>query len=213
MTAMAGRLEAAVGTALEQDLSGTATGFAVLAARSGPQIITRLSLSLAAAAFGAAALAALAFRSVRVFWVMLLPNVLPVLMIGALLYGAGLPLQMASVLAMTIALGIAVDDTVHMANCFWAHCEVRVPRIAIVRTMREVGPVLIATTLVLTLGLAPALWSWSPGISVFAGFAIATIGIALLTDVIALPALLSLAARLGPLRGQARRREGGHASQ
>ena len=186
-------LEGAVGEALSKDMRGATRGLPILAAQRSGDIISRLSASLVAAAIGAALLAAFAFRSTAVFFVTILPNLLPVLMIGALLSLLNEDLRFASALAMTVALGIAVDDTVHVMNGFWWHRKMLAVKEALDITMREVGPVLVTTTLVLCFGLMPALWSWSPAISVFAAFAITTIGVALVADMIALPALLSFA--------------------
>lgn len=195
VSALARQLETVVGEALGVDLAGEATGTVVLAARSSTAIISRLSISLIFAAIAASLLVALGFRTWEPAALTLLPNLLPVLAVGAILYLFGLPLQIASALAMTVALGIAVDDTVHMLNGFWKHRRCRAPRAALARTMREVGPVLVVTSGVLMLGLTPAFFSWSPGISTFAGFAIATIGIALVVDLVALPALIAVWSR------------------
>jgi len=184
-------LESAVGEALSKDMRGATRGLPILGAQRSGDIISRLSASLIAAAIGAALLAAFAFRSAAVFFVTILPNLLPVLMIGALLSLMDQDLRFASALAMTVALGIAVDDTVHVMNGFWWHRKKLSVKEALEITMREVGPVLVTTTLVLCLGLTPALWSWSPAISVFAALAITTIGVALIADMISLPALLS----------------------
>ncbi len=195
LSAMAAKVEQAVGAALETDVSGKSTGIVVLASRVSSDIIGRLGFSLLVAAIGTSILVGIGFRSPLVAIITLIPNILPVLAVGGMLYLLDKPLQIASALAMTIALGIAVDDTVHMINGYWAHRCVRSPRAALARTMRDVGPVLVMTSLVLMLGLSPALLSWSPGIGTFAAFAIVTIGIALVTCVIALPALLALWAR------------------
>ena len=200
LLATARKLELAVGHALSTDMAGATNGLPILAAKRSGDIINRLSTSLVAAAIGAALLAAFAFRSTAVFFVTILPNLLPVLMIGALLGLMDQDLRFASALAMTVALGIAVDDTVHVINGFWWHRKKQAAKAALEATMQEVGPVLVTTTLVLCLGLAPAIWSWSPAISVFAIFAITTIAAALAADMIALPALLSFVAdrRLTP---------------
>ncbi len=193
----AGTLERAVGDAVRADLRGQATGLAVLAAERSGGIVTNLSFSLTLAAVGSAALVALAFGSAGAFVLALLPNLLPVLMVGAALFLIGRPIELASAMAMTVALGIAVDDTVHMMSSFQRHRTALAPRAALLRTMRELGPVLVTTTLVLSLGLAPALWSWSPGVALFAAFAIATLVIALVADLVVLPALLTLRMRRG----------------
>lgn len=197
----AGRLETAVGDVLGTDVANRATGAVLLAAHRSGEVISRLGFGLALAAVGAAALVATAFRSARLFPVVVLPNILPVALVGAIVFAAGADLRLASALALTIALGIAVDGTVHVLNTY----ERRPPRprAALVRTLRELLPVLVITTLVLVLGMAPALASWSPGVATFALFAIVTLVVALLADVVLLPALLA-AARIRPVHDQAR---------
>ena len=164
----------------------------MLAARAAPSVIERLQFGLILAAVGAAALMALAFRSVAVLPLCLLPNLLPVLAVGALLAALGVDLTLATALAMTVALGIAVDDTVHMTSAALEARRFQASADAVVVAARSVGPVLIVTTVVLMVGLAPALFSWSPATAAFAAFAIVTIGLALVVDLGILPALLAV---------------------
>ncbi|MEL6317404.1 MAG: MMPL family transporter, partial [Pseudomonadota bacterium] len=192
IAARAAALEAAVGAAIGRDLEGAATGAATAAARVAPAVIERLNLGLLAAAVASSLIAALAFRSWAAFACTFAPNLLPVLFVGAALWASGGALGLAPVLAMTIAFGVAVDDSVHMAGRFRLARRDAEPELAMLRAAKEVGPVLIATTLVLALGLAPALLSWSPAIATFAAFAIATIAAALLADLLTLPPLLRL---------------------
>ena len=190
--AAAASFETIAAAALGSELQGQASGLAVLSARVAPDTVERLQLSLILAAVGAAALMALAFRRSVVFPLCLLPNLLPVLAVGALLAVLAVELTLATALAMTVALGIAVDDTVHLTSACIEARRSRAGRAAVIAAARAVGPVLIVTTLVLTFGLAPALFSWSPATAAFAAFAIATIGLALLADLGLLPALLGL---------------------
>lgn len=192
VAAAADRLEAAVGDRLDADLAGAAQGFAVDAARLGSALVAAVARGLAAAAVGAALLLALACRSARVAPIALVPNLLPVLLVGATLTCAGQPLRLASAMALTIALGIAVDGTAHLLNRYAPLAARRRPRAALAHTLRELGPVLVMSTAVLGLGLVPALWSWSAGVALFAGCAIATLVFALIADLVVLPALLAL---------------------
>lgn len=200
VAAAAGRLETTVGDALDAALAGRSTGFAVAAARGGPDLVADVARGLALAAVAASLLVAVAFRSVRVFAIALVPNVLPVLLVGATLVALDRPLRLASAMALTIALGIAVDGTVHLLNRFAPLAARRPPRAALARSLRELGPVLVISTAVLALGLVPALASWSLGVAVFAAVAIATLGFALIADLVVLPPLLALGAprRHGP---------------
>jgi len=192
IAAAAARLEAVVGEATAADLRGSATSLAVLAARRGDDVLANLSRGLALAAVGASLLVAVAFRSPVVFAVTLIPNLLPVLAVGALLALFGAALELASALALTIALGIAVDGTVHLLAAYRSRPPSLPARAAMARTLREIAPVLMTSTLVLACGLAPALASWSPAIAVFAGCAIVTLALALIADLLVLPPFILL---------------------
>jgi len=204
VAAAADRLEAAVGERLGAELAGASQGLAVDAARLGPALVAAVARGLAAAAVGAALLLAVACRSARVALIALVPNLLPVLLVGATLTLAGQPLRLASAMALTIALGIAVDGTAHLLNRFAPLAARRRPRAALAHTLRELGPVLVMSTAVLGLGLVPALWSWSAGVALFAGFAIATLVFALIADLVVLPPLLALARRRDQARASRR---------
>lgn len=194
VAAAATQLETAVGEALRAPLAGAATGLAVVAARRGPEVVAAVARGLALAAVAAAAVVALAFRSVRLAAIALVPNLLPVLLVGATLVVLDRPLRLASAMALTIALGVAVDGTVHLLNRFAPLAQRRRPRAALARSLRELGPVLVISTAVLAFGLVPALASWSLGVAVFAAVAIATLGFALIADLVVLPPLLVLGA-------------------
>ncbi|MEQ9125102.1 MAG: MMPL family transporter, partial [Alphaproteobacteria bacterium] len=143
LRAAAERLELAVGAALRADLRGQTTGLAVLAAQRSGDIVSSLGMNLALAALGAAGIVGQAFRRSIAFGLALLPSLLPVLMVGAVHWVVGRPLQLASAMAMTVALGIAVDNTVHMMSSFRHHRSAMAPRAALLRMMRELGPVLV----------------------------------------------------------------------
>jgi predicted RND superfamily exporter protein len=191
--AIAGRiaaLEQAVGAALDADLAGATRGLAADLTR-GPAIVRNVALGLGAAAVAAAALAALAFRRARVAWLTLLPNVTPILLVLASLRIAGRPLDLVGAMALTVALGIAVDNTVHVTAAY-RRWRAKMPRdAALEAAVSEQCPILATATLVLCLGLAPALWSWSPAIADFAALMMLTLLFGLVADLVMLPALIA----------------------
>ena len=104
----------------------------------------------------------------------------------------GQALEIVSVCAFTICLGIAVDDTIHFLTRF----EVERRRTAdqqeaIRRAFTGVGTALIMTTIVLVAGFATVLLSDSRDHRIFATMGGLTIGSALFGDLIFLPSLLS----------------------
>lgn len=156
------------------------------------RLINQLSIGLVVAALGATVLVAAAFRSVRLIPVLIIPNVLPLMLTGASLHlWAKGELSPTAVLALTIAFGIAIDDTVHFLNRFSeAQAQGHSPQDAVRSAAKSAGQVMVLTTLLLTIGLGVTLMSDFTPIRLFGGMMIITLWAALLIDLLLLPALL-----------------------
>jgi len=156
-------------------------------------LIDQLSRGLVVAAIGATLLVALAFRSARFIPLLIVPNILPLMLTGASLHlWAQGELSPTAVLALTIAFGIAIDDTVHFLN---RHTQARAggasARDAVAMAARSAGQMIVLTTLLLTAGLSVTLFSDFTPIRLFGGMMIVTLWAALLVDLLLLPALLT----------------------
>jgi predicted RND superfamily exporter protein len=141
----------------------------------------------------AAVLLAIAFRSVFVGLVSLLPGLYPVVVSGAILYWLDGGLEFASVVALLVVFGLAIDSLIHFFNRLSLE-ERKEPRADIaIRSARVlVGPAIILTTLVLAFGLGVTVFSDLPSLRIF-GFVCGTTLIAsLLADLVFLPALIML---------------------
>ncbi len=156
-------------------------------------LIAQLSRGLVVAALGATLLVALAFRSVRLIPILLIPNILPLMVTGASLQlWAGGLLTPTAVLALTIAFGIAIDDTVHFLSRYrMAQARGDSPEKAVRAATASAGQVMVLTTLLLTVGLCITAFSGFPPIRLFGGMMITTLWAALLVDLTLVPALLT----------------------
>lgn len=172
------------------------TGVTAITARESERTITNLNYSLTFAVIAGLALIALAFRDGRIAVVAFLPNALPILATGSLLFLTGRGMQFTSVIALTVAFGIAVDDTVHFLNGY-RHLPPDGNDLdkRLVRTSRRIGPVLIGTTLVVIAGLATTATSGLPTIVLFGKLMTVTLASALVGDLLFLPALMAGFAR------------------
>ncbi len=65
---------------------------------------------------------AILFNSIKTALISLLPNILPVLILGGLMGYFGIDLKVSSSLMFTIVLGIAVDDTIHILAKYRHQC-------------------------------------------------------------------------------------------
>ncbi|MEE2775822.1 MAG: MMPL family transporter [Acidobacteriota bacterium] len=134
---------------------------------------------------------AVGLRSLRMTLLSLAPNLVPVVWVFASMALAGIPLDPGTVMVAGIALGIAVDDSVHLLTA------VRRARLRGVRPLEAVrssaealGPALCITTFAVVAGMAALLGSAFVPIHYFAVLTTAAMLVALLADLTLLPALL-----------------------
>jgi hypothetical protein len=187
-----GRIEQAV-RAVEPDI--VLAGSTVVNARESTRAINNLNLSLCFAVIAGLLVIALAFRDYKLGVIAFLPNVLPIIATGSLIYLVGTGMQFTSVIALTVAFGVAVDDTVHYINRIRLHAPGAPLRERLVDSAGVVGPVIIGATLVLIAGLSTTLASSLPTVTLFGQLVAVTLVSALIGDLIFLPALMS-----GPFR-------------
>ena len=140
------------------------------------------------------------FRWARLALVALIPNVIPVVMAFGLMGLLGVPLDAGTVVLGNLALGIAVDDTIHLVTGFYEGREGgEEPHRALVGAFERALAPLVYTTLAVALGFAVLGVS---GFTLTRHLGLLTAGImllCLLADVLLLPVLLL----------RLRRREGG----
>jgi len=134
----------------------TIIGLPTIMRHEAVSLIEQLSLGLIMAALGATALVAIAFRSVRLVPILIIPNVLPLVITGASLHlWVQGQLSPTAVLALTIAFGIAIDDTVHFLSRYaGAKATGQSSKQAVSMAANSAGQVMVLTTLLLTLGLS-----------------------------------------------------------
>lgn len=139
-------------------------------------------------------LLALALRRVRLVVVAVLPNVLPMLFALAFMSWTGISLRIGTAMILAIALGIAIDDTIHfLVRLREESSRHDDPREAVRAAIAGVGGALVYTTIVLVLGFLSMLSNDLLAIRDMGMVAAATLTIALLADLILAPALFLLA--------------------
>jgi len=156
-------------------------------------MIEELITSLLGAAFIIFVILTIAFRSLRLGLVSILPNVMPIAAAGALRYTLSDSLDIASACSFAICLGIAVDDTIHYLIHFEHARRNGASAMEANRgTFTTVGSALVMTTLVMTAGLGTVLTSQMPVIFNFSAMACTTLAVALIADLLFLPALMTM---------------------
>lgn len=131
------------------------------------------------------------FRSLKYGLIALIPSVVPILMTGSLLVLLDIPLNLGTMIVGAMTIGIAVDDAIHVMNRYLlAKRAGSNTHQAVTRAMTESGRAVVFTSIVLVSGFSVMLLgSFIPYI--YTGLFAATImALALLGDLIFLPALL-----------------------
>jgi predicted RND superfamily exporter protein len=182
------------------------TGLSAIAARNSAAMIGQLNTGLTVEMVFVAALIGIAFRSLFVMVVAILPGLFPIVISGAVLWALNEGLQFASIVALTVAFGLGLDATIHYLNRLRLEDRpVEDPSIGVKRATVLVGPALILTTLVLACGLGVTVLSDLPSLRLFGWLSAFTLIAALAGDLIILPASVMFLRRLAQrLRPQAR---------
>jgi len=125
----------------------------------------------------------------------LAPNLLPLLGIYGFMGFAGIPLDAGTVLVGSLALGIAVDDTVHLASAYYGEVEHSEPAEALRRSIQKVLPALTYTTLIVGLGFFLLAFSQFSFIRNLGVLMAAVMALCFVADIQLLPALMTLSGR------------------
>ena len=170
----------------------TLSGKTLLFARTSQIFATGYLQSMAIALTAITLLIGMLFRSVRLAFISLIPNVLPIILpLGA--FGLfGIPLDGPSIMVATVALGVCVDDTIHFFAKF-----VRAQRAgksieeSLAYVFEHSGAAITITTVVLIIGFSTMLLSdFAPNFQMGA-LATLMIGFAWLADFALTTAALS----------------------
>ncbi len=176
---------------LELGLDARTTGTASVAYRGVNRITDALRVSLGGVLLVVVILIGGLLRSAGLALRSLLPNILPLLLGYALVGLAALELDPIGAVILTVALGIAVDDTLHiLAGFVRARSAGADPAAAATHAVATRGLAIAVTSAVLTTGLAVNTLSAFPPLAVLGSLGSTVIALALLADVTLLPALL-----------------------
>ena len=180
-------------TAFGPDVDVTMTG-----------ILSVLSRTLEAAIHSAAKSYIIAFSVITLLMIVLignlkiglssmLPNLTPIVVTMGAMWWLDVPLNMSTMLVGSIAIGLAVDDTIHFMHNFRRYyAKTGDVRAAVHRTLQTTGRAMLITSIVLAFGFYIFLFA-SMGNMIHFGFLTGTaIVLALAADFLLAPALMVL---------------------
>jgi predicted RND superfamily exporter protein len=133
------------------------------------------------------------FKRLKILWILLIPNLLPVVLVIGMMGWIGITIDMGVAIAGAIIIGVAVDDSIHFLVKYF---DARKRGLGMAETFDEVlhyaGRAIVFTTVVLSLSFSIFVFSaFSPNQNFGVVTAVALF-LALVIDLLLLPALLSV---------------------
>jgi hypothetical protein len=136
--------------------------------------------------------------SVRIGLLSMIPNLTPILLGLLIMVIKPIPLDMFTLLIGSIAIGLAVDDTIHFMHNFRRYyLESKDYAKAIEQTFFTTGKAMVITTIVLSLGFFAYMMANMIAVQNFGLLTGTVIIFALLADLLLAPALMIVAAKRG----------------
>lgn len=178
-----------------REVSYIVTGTVPLFLRTQQAVLESLIRSFALA-FGVIAIVMMfVLKGFRAGIITMLPNLLPVGVVFGAVSWFGIAVDIGTMITASVALGIAVDGTLHLITWFRERLAIGIaPDIAIAEGLTHCGPALWQTSTIVGIGMLALLGADLLLISRFGSLMAALIAAALIADLVFLPSLLA-----GPL--------------
>ena len=167
------------------------TGLFVLYQDLLEQLFTSQALTLAVVFVVLGLAFAVIFRSLRIALIALVPNLLCAFSVLGVMGWLGISLDFMTITIASVAMGIAVDDTIHYVHRFREQQRSgAVADQAIGHSHRTVGAALVYTTLIIVCGFSLLAFSDFVPSVLFGLLSALAMLVALITDLTLLPAML-----------------------
>lgn len=168
----------------------TITGTTILSANLTEKIVYSIAWSILLAITAISLIMALLFRSPMLTFISLIPNIIPVIIIAGVLGWFGLDIKPSTAVIFTVALGIAVDDSIH----YLARFRIEYMRSndmpeSLRKTTIKTGRAIIVTSLIIMAGFGSLLTSTFTSTVLMGLLVCITILAALMADLLLLPSL------------------------
>lgn len=167
------------------------TGTTQVFIKANEALIENLLKSLVIAFFVIAFIMGVLFRSPKMVIISLAPNLLPLLIVAGVMGYLGIALKPSTALVFGVAFGIAVDDSIHfLARYRLARKLGDSVKMAVSNSFKDTGVSMIYTSIILFFGFACFMASDYGGTQALGKLTALTLGIAMFSNLIFLPALL-----------------------
>lgn len=168
------------------------TGSSMVTLQGTNYLIKNLSYSLVLAFIVIALLMVITFHNFKMVVISLIPNLIPLFFTAGVMGICGIPLKMSTILVFSIALGISVDNTIHYLARYRLQMKVNNKDIkkSVMAAVLETGPSMIYSASILICGFLIFAFSSFGGTKIVGFLVPFTLLIALITNVLVLPALV-----------------------
>ena len=169
------------------------TGKTVMNADLQVEIAKTIIISLTITLIVVSLMMFLIFKRGKILWILILPNLLPVVLVLGFMGWIGINIDMGVAITGAIIIGVAVDDTIHF---LFKYFDARKKDISLEEVFNEVlsyaGKAIIFTTLVLSISFSVIIFSNFLPNKHFGIITTIALSIAMILDMFLLPALLSI---------------------
>lgn len=177
-----------INTPYSADVQGQTAIFAYMQSSVTDTLITSISVTLLIVAI----VMFVIFRKLKMLWLFIFPNIAPILLVAGIMGYLGINIDLGVAISAAVILGIAVDDTIHFFSKYFDAIQ----RMSFEETIDYIisysGNAMILTTFILSFTFAIfGVSSFIPNVN-FAIVTVSALNLALLLDLVLLPALLSL---------------------
>ena len=168
------------------------TGSAMVTLQGTNYLIRNLLNSLILAFIVIALLMVITFHKFKMVVISMIPNLIPLLFTAGLMGFTGIPLKMSTILVFSVALGISVDNTIHYLARYRLQMKNNNNDIkkSVMAAILETGPSMIYSASVLICGFLIFAFSSFGGTKIVGLLVPFTLLVALITNVLVLPALV-----------------------
>lgn len=175
-----------------EDYNVVSTGTSVVFLKGTKYLVKNLLISLCIAIFVISCILFFLFKSLKIVFVSLVPNLIPLFLTAAIMGFSGVTIKPSTILVFSVVFGISVDDTIHFLAKFRQELEVNnwYIRGSVINAVKETGVSMFYSSIVLFFGFGVFMASHFGGTRAIGILASVTLLIAMMSNLILLPSLL-----------------------
>lgn len=191
-----------------KDFDFSFTGVSVIVTKGVDSLISNLAMSLILTVLIIAGLMAFMFKNLRMVFISLLPNILPLFITAAIMGYFGINIKPSTILVFSIAFGISVDDSIHFLAKYRQELTANNGKIktSVINALRETGLSMFYTSIVLFFGFGIFIASDFGGTVALGLLVSLTLLVAMLSNLILLPCLLLTVDKLISIKGEEKKK-------